>query len=90
MADEIVEKELTLATETVQIGSTVKVKCLDNNQEREFSIVNTADINIARNEISAEGPFGKAFMEHEKGDIVSIKAPAGTFKYEILEISILS
>lgn len=83
MADEII-------TEHVQTGNTVKVKCLENNQEYTFSIVSTNEVNIFSGKISADSPIGRALIGHAKGDVVSLEAPTGIFNYEILEISKLS
>ena len=80
----------SLTTEHIQLGNTVTVKCIDNGQTREFSIVGTKEVNISQGKISDESPMGKAFMGHAKGDVVTVEAPAGLFKYEILEIGRLS
>lgn len=80
----------TLTTEHVQLGNTVKVKNVADGTTRELSIVGTKEVNMAQGKISDESPIGRALMGHAKGDVVTVEAPAGAFKYEILEIGRLS
>lgn len=72
------------SSETVQIGSMVKVK--NNGDEMEFKIVGSNESNPAEMKISNESPMGKAFMGKKKGDKVEVNTPGGKINYTILEI----
>lgn len=72
------------SSQTVQIGSLIKVK--NNGDEMEFKIVGSNESNPAEMKISNESPMGKAFMGKKKGDKVEVNTPGGKMNYVILEI----
>ncbi len=74
-------------TETVTVGSKVKLKDLELNEEFEYTLVGSAEADPASARISNESPVGRAIMGQRVGSIVEVEAPAGTLKYEILAIS---
>ena len=78
------EKEID--TKTVQIGNLVKVYDEDFDEEVEYTIVGSTEVNMAENKISNESPLGKALLGAKKGDVVEVNAPAGVLKYKILAI----
>ncbi len=78
------EKEID--TETVQIGNIVKVLDMEFDEEIEYTIVGSTEVNLAENKISNESPLGEALLGAKKNQTVEVKAPAGTMKYKILSI----
>ena len=78
------EKEID--TDTVQVGNTVKVLDMEFNEEIEYTIVGSTEVNLAENKISNESPIGKALLGAKKGATVEVNAPAGIIKYEIRKI----
>ncbi len=75
------------ATKVVEIGSKVTVQNRTEKEEPEtYTIVGSMEADPLAYKISNESPIGKAILGREKGDIVSVKAPAGEFKYEVLKI----
>lgn len=70
----------------VSVGSTVKVKDLEFNEEMEFTIVGSAESDPMENKISNESPVGLALLGKTKGSIVDVNVPAGVVRYEILDI----
>ncbi len=68
----------------VQVGSKLTVKM--RGAEMNFEIVGSNEVDPSKGLISSESPLGKEFMGKEKGDVVSVAAPAGTIKYEILSV----
>lgn len=80
------ESEISL--ETVSVGSHVKVKDYDFDEEIEFHIVGSAEANPMENKISNESPVGKALIGKKVGDIVDVPVPDGVSKFEILDIRI--
>ena len=78
------EKEID--TETVQIGNIVKVLDMEFDEEIEYTIVGSTEVNLAENKISNESPLGEALLGAKKKQTVEVKAPVGTMKYKILSI----
>ncbi len=79
--------ESTLGTDTVHIGSYVKVFDHDFNEELKYQIVGFPQADPLENKISDESPIGKGLLGHKAGDIVDIETPGGNIKLEIKEIS---
>lgn len=78
--------EKTLSEDTVSIGSTVKIKNLDNNKEMTLTILGTLEADIKKNIISNESPLGKALLNSKIGDIIDVKTKIKKIQYEVLEI----
>ena len=78
------EKEID--TKTVQIGNTVTLYDLEFEEEVEYTIVGSTEVDLTQNKISNESPIVKALLGAKKGAIVEVEAPAGIIKYEIKSI----
>ena len=79
------EKEID--TEVVQVGNTVKVLDIEFNEEIEYTIVGSTEVNLAENKISNESPVGAALLGKKKNDMVEVKTPGGIAKYKVLSIT---
>lgn len=79
------ENEISL--DVVSIGTKVKVKDLEYNDEIEYSIVGSAEADPYDAKISNESPVGRALLGKKIGDIVQVQVPDGFTEYEILEIN---
>lgn len=73
-------------TSTVTVGSTVKIKCLDDGEIEIYAIVGSTEADPTQGKISDECPVGKALLSHKVGDKVEIEIPDGIVKYKILGI----
>lgn len=73
------------SSDTVSIGSTVRLKSAD--VEREYTIVGTDEIDLTTSKISNESPLGQALVGRRIGDSIAVQTPRGTNTHEILEIS---
>lgn len=71
-------------SDTVQIGSKVKVKF--NGSEMEFQIVGSNEADPKDMKISNESPMGKGFLDKKKDDEVEVETPNGKVKYTILDV----
>ena len=78
------EKEID--TKTVQIGNLVKLLDIEFDEEVEYTIVGSTEVNLAENKVSNVSPIGKALLGRKKGETVDVEAPAGTIQYKILAI----
>ena len=79
--------EKDIDTETVQIGNKVKVLDMEFNEEVEYTIVGSTEVDLAENKISNESPLGEALLGAKKGKTVEVNAPGGKIKYKILSIN---
>ncbi len=73
-------------TEIVQIGNIVKVHDLEFDENVEYTIVGSTEVDLTQNKISNESPMGIALLGKKKKDVVEVKAPSGIIKYKILDI----
>ena len=68
----------------VRVGSVVKVK--NSNSEQEYTITGSNEADPINGKISNESPLGKEMMDKKAGDEFLITTPNGEIKYKILEI----
>ena len=77
--------EKDIDTKTVQVGNTVKLYDEEFDEEVEYTIVGSTEVDLAQNRISNESPIGKALLGAKKNQTVEVQ-PAGKIKYKILSI----
>lgn len=77
-----------LSSDTVNIGSHVKILDMEFDEEMEYTIASSVESHSDLNAISDESPVGKALIGHRVGDVVEVSAPAAMLKLKILEISL--
>jgi transcription elongation factor GreA len=75
-----------LSNEKVVFGATVVLLDQDSEEEKRYTLVGTDEADLKDGKISVLSPVGKALIGHTTGDVVTIRVPAGTVDYEILEI----
>jgi len=72
---------------TVQIGTTVTVQNLTENDEPEtYTIVGSTEADPTLNKISNESPIGSSLLGKSKNDIIKVKVPAGLFEFKVLKV----
>ncbi|OGC11576.1 hypothetical protein A3K48_03610 [candidate division WOR-1 bacterium RIFOXYA12_FULL_52_29] len=82
----IVEKDQLPKGDGVNLGSTVKVKALDNGSEFEFTLVTDMEADPLESKISTDSPLGAAVFGHKVGDKVEVELPRGLVEYQILAL----
>ncbi len=71
----------------INIGSTVRIKDLEFDEEMEYKIVGSTEADVLGNKISNESPVGVALIGSKVGDTIEVETPNGEMvQYEILEI----
>lgn len=70
----------------VRIGSTVRIKDLEYDEEMEYQIVGSSEADTDKNRISNESPLGIALIGAAEGETVNVQAPVGEIRYQVLEI----
>ena len=75
-----------LPKDAVTLGSFVTVKDLDDEFEDKYEIVGSQEANPREGRISDDSPVGKGLIGHRAGDTVTIAAPAGEIRLEVLSV----
>ncbi|MBR4904749.1 MAG: transcription elongation factor GreA [Selenomonadaceae bacterium] len=76
----------TTNTGKVTIGSTVKIRDIELDEEQTYMIVGSTEADPDNNKISDESPLGAAIMDKTAGTIVQVHAPAGVLEFELLDV----
>ena len=82
---EVIE-EVKADKNKVHFGSKVVVRDVELGDEYSYTIKGAKESDALEGKISNTSPLGQALIGHKKGDMIEVEAPAGTIKYEILEI----
>lgn len=81
-----VVKDSEIDTEKVCIGSTVTLRNKDTAETRIYTLVGSAEADLAKARLSNESPVGQAIIGKRAGDVVTVPVPVGALHYEILTI----
>ncbi len=74
------------STESVTIGSTVRLERQGENKSHVYTIVGSEEADMAHGKISNMSPLGSALIGHKKGDTVKVTTPKGPTSYTIAAI----
>ncbi len=80
--------ESDLSTDTVNVGSKVKVLDMEYDEEITYKIVGSAEADPKQGLISDESPLGRQLIGSKIGETVTIEAPAGEMHFKIIDISL--
>ena len=80
--------ESKLSTDEVQLLNRVTIKNVATGKTMTYTIVAETEANLREGKISISTPIAKGLLGHKVGEIVEVKAPAGTMNFEILEIAL--
>ncbi|MBR5344075.1 MAG: transcription elongation factor GreA [Oscillospiraceae bacterium] len=84
---EIVDNiEIDAPKDVVTLGSIVRVRDLEDGFEETYEIVGSQEANPRQHRISDDSPVGRGLHGHKAGDVVTILAPAGELKFQILSL----
>ena len=59
---------------------------MEYNEELEYTIVGSTEVDLAQNKISNESPIGAALLGAKKNQIIEAQVPAGVLKLKVLAI----
>ena len=80
--------ESEVSTDTITIGSKVKLYDIEFEEEMEYTIVGSTESNPEEGRISDESPIGSAILGHKADDVVDVTLSNGeVIQFKILEIS---
>ena len=81
---ELIEKK---NTDKVELGTTIKIKYIDDDDDvEEYRIVGSKEADPSNNKLSNESPLAKGIMGHRVGEICSVESPNGSYDVTIVEI----
>lgn len=72
--------------DTVTLGSIVRVRDVEDGFEENYEIVGSQEANPREGRISDDSPVGRGLKGHKAGDTVTISAPAGELKFQIISV----
>ncbi len=79
--------ETKIDSSVVSIGSTVKLYDKEFDEEIEYSIVGSNEVDPLVGKISDQSPIGHALMGKTAGAEVIVDAPGGAVAFKILEVT---
>lgn len=71
---------------TVDVGTTIEIKYIDDDEIETYSIVGSTEADPLNNKISNESPIAKGIIGKKVNDIVSIESPNGNYDVQIISI----
>ena len=77
-----------LTTSKVSIMSKVKIRNEKTKKEVVYELVPQRESNLKQGKISADSPIGKGLLGKKVGEVATIKVPAGTLSFTVLEINL--
>ena len=86
LANCVVIEEQDHDPNTVRLGSRIKVRDLEFEEDSEYEIVGSQEADPMNGRISEDSPFDKALLGKAVGDDVIVEAPAGIIRYKVLEL----
>jgi len=76
-----------IPSDKVYLFASVKLKDLSDGEELTYTIVPAEEADVDRDMISVSSPIGAGLLGKAIGETAEIEVPAGTLKYEIIDIS---
>ncbi len=70
----------------IGLGCRVVVRDLENGDEETYQVVGSQEADPMNGKISDDSPFGRAMVGKAKGDVVSVEAPIGTLRFEVVSV----
>jgi len=83
----VIIDEAELKADVINLGSTLKVLDMEEDEELEYSLVGTNEANPMLGRISDRSPIGSAMIGATVGDIITVSTPNGEMKMKILSVA---
>ncbi|MGD9890541.1 MAG: GreA/GreB family elongation factor [Dehalococcoidia bacterium] len=71
------------ASGRARMGSKIRLRRLDNDQEIEYTLVGPGEVDARQRRISVQSPVGRAVVNCSAGDEVEVAAPAGMIRFRL-------
>ena len=86
LANCVVIEEHATDPNTVRMGSRITVRDAATGEEETYQVVGSQEADPMNGSISEDSPFGRALLGKNKGDEVTVDAPAGPVYYKVIKI----
>ena len=87
LARSAVVDEYNVDTDAAVLGSVVRLRDINRDRQLTYTRVGEIEADFAAGRISVTSLVGKALIGKQEGDTVEVQVPAGTLRFEVLEIS---
>lgn len=74
------------STNRIVLGATVVLREETTGQHVTYRIVDAEEADVTAGRLSVASPLARALIGKEEGDVVTFEAPAGTRRFEVLEV----
>ena len=75
-----------IQTDVVSVGVSVLIYDFEFEEEVEYTLVSSREVDPLNNKISDQSPIGKALIGAKVGDTITVEVPDGTAIFEIRSI----
>lgn len=86
IANAVIVDESKVDFSLISVGSTVKGYNVTDDEDFEYSLVGSNEVDPLVGKISDLSPIGKAMIGKRSGETVTVETPAGELKLEIKEV----
>ncbi|MBR7099522.1 MAG: transcription elongation factor GreA [Clostridia bacterium] len=83
----VIMDENAIDTTVVSLGSTVKLRFSDSDEELVYSLVGSNEADPLEGKISDQSPIGAALIDMRSGDEKDVETPAGIRHIHIIEVT---
>ena len=87
LARSAVVDDYDVDTDAVVLGSIVKLRDVSRDRQLTYTLVGEIEADFAAGRISVTSLVGKALIGKRAGDTIEVQVPAGTLRFEVLEVS---
>ena len=86
LAHAVLIDDADIEHDVVGLGSSVELEDLEFGDVDKYEIVGSQEANPREGRISDDSPVGRALRGHRAGEQVTVEAPAGNLKFEIVSV----
>jgi len=79
--------EYDVDTDAAVLGSIVRLRDIDRARHLTYTLVGEIEADFGAGRISVTSPVGKTLVGKRAGDTIEVQVPAGTLRFEVLEVS---
>jgi len=87
LARSAVVDEYDVDTDAAVLGRIVRLRDIDRGRHLTYTLVGEIEADFGAGRISVTSPVGKTLIGKRAGDVIEVQVPAGTLRFEVLEVS---